>query len=197
MARRLWAFLAGAIWMTSPVNAGQRLLGSEDAPPPPAWVEFCERRPMECHFDVLQPDAITMTPELHALLSSVNLKVNRMLIPVTDKDHWGVADLWSYPDDGLGDCEDYQLLKREFLVKAGLPRRALLMTVVIDEKGEGHAVLTVRTTRGDFILDNKTDRVSEWFETQYTYVKRESYEKAGWVFLTREPVGTMLTASRD
>ena len=29
------------------------------------------------------------------------------------------------------------------------------MTVVIDEQGEGHAVLMVRTDRGDFILDNK------------------------------------------
>ena len=31
------------------------------------------------------------------------------------------------------------------------------MTVVIDEQGEGHAVLMVRTDRGDFILDNKRD----------------------------------------
>jgi predicted transglutaminase-like cysteine proteinase len=138
-----------------------------------------------------------MTEDLAALLSSVNLSVNRMLIPVTDHNHWGIVDLWSYPTDGLGDCEDYQLLKRRMLVDAGLPRRALRMTVVIDENGDGHAVLTVRTDRGDLILDNKSDTVLEWFRTNYRYIKRESSEIAGWVYLTLDPAGTSLTSSYD
>ncbi len=48
-------------------------------------------------------------------------------------------------EDGYGDCEDYALLKRKMLMQAGWPREALLMTVVRDKKGEGHAVLTVKT----------------------------------------------------
>jgi predicted transglutaminase-like cysteine proteinase len=97
----------------------------------------------------------------------------------------------------MGDCEDYQLMKRKLLIEAGLPRRSLRMTVVIDENGEGHAVLTVRTDRGDLILDNKTDDVLEWFRTNYRYIKRESAEITGWVFLTLEPAGTSLTSSSD
>ena len=39
------------------------------------------------------------------------------------------------------------------------------MTVAIDDRREGHAVLMVRTDRGDFILDNKTDAVVAWHKT--------------------------------
>ena len=55
------------------------------------------------------------------------------------------------------------------------------MTVVIDDAGEGHAVLTVRTDRGDFVLDNKRDAVLPWAATGYTYVKRESQYETAWV----------------
>ena len=49
------------------------------------------------------------------------------------------------------------LLKRRMLMQAGWPREALLITVVRDKKGEGHAVLTVKTDKGDFILDNQAE----------------------------------------
>ncbi len=49
------------------------------------------------------------------------------------------------------------LLKRRLLIRAGWPREALLITVVRDRKDEGHAVLTVKTDRGEFILDNQVD----------------------------------------
>jgi predicted transglutaminase-like cysteine proteinase len=68
-------------------------------------------------------------------------------------------------EHGYGDCEDYQLLKRRKLVEAGYPHRALRMTVVIDEEGAGHAVMMVRTNRGDFILDNKRNAILPWHKT--------------------------------
>lgn len=197
MGRRIWIVLAFLLSAMECVSAGPHLFRDDEAPPLPGWVEFCSRTPEECIVDLRQPETLPMTEELADLLSSVNLSVNRRLIPVTDRNHWGVVDLWSYPTDGMGDCEDYQLLKRKLLIEAGLPRRALRMTVVIDENGEGHAVLTVRTDRGDLILDNKTDDVLEWFRTNYRYIKRESAETTGWVFLTLEPAGTSLTASSD
>jgi predicted transglutaminase-like cysteine proteinase len=49
------------------------------------------------------------------------------------------------------------------------------MTVVRDDKGEGHAVLTARTVQGDFILDNKVDEVKVWHRTRYEYIMRQSY----------------------
>lgn len=196
MARRFWIALA-LIISASPVSAGPRLLGSDAAPPLPAWVGFCERLPAECATDTSEPETITLTQEVKTLLSLTNLAVNRSLRPLTDEAHWGIVDLWDYPSDGSGDCEDYQLLKRKILVESGLPRRALLMTVVTDEKGEGHAVLTVRTDRGDFILDNKTNEVLEWFETSYTFIKRESDRQQGWVFLTPEPSTTLVALASE
>ena len=75
----------------------------------------------------------------------VNAWVNESIKPMTDLEHWGVVERWNYPDDGYGDCEDYVLLKRRMLMQAGWPREALLITVVRDKKGDGHAVLTVKT----------------------------------------------------
>ena len=69
------------------------------------------------------------------------------------------------------------------MIQAGLPRRALRMTVVIDERGDGHAVLMVRTDRGDFILDNKLQHVLPWHQTGYIYVKREGQDGLKWVSL--------------
>jgi predicted transglutaminase-like cysteine proteinase len=144
------------------------------ARPVPAWTALCERDPPECAVDAGETEAIRLTRAVWQTIRAVNARVNAAVEPLTDERHWGVADLWGLPEDGFGDCEDYQLQKRRLLVAAGLPRRALLMTVVVDEKGEGHAVLLVRTDRGDFVLDNKTAAVRPWDETGYVFVKRES-----------------------
>ena len=93
---------------------------------------------------------------------------------MTDLEHWGVVERWSYPDDGYGDCEDYVLLKRRMLIQAGWPRQALLITVVRDKRGDGHAVLTVKTDKGEFILDNQHEEILLWSETSYRFVKRQS-----------------------
>lgn len=151
--------------------------------PVAAWNAFCARLPAECTVDTTQPAKIPMTAALWKTLSTVNRRVNTRIKPITDQAHWGVVDRWDYPDDGFGDCEDYQLLKRRMLVERGLPRRALLMTVVIDEIGEGHAVLMVRTDRGDFILDNKTNAVLSWRDTGYAFIKREGQDSMKWVSL--------------
>jgi predicted transglutaminase-like cysteine proteinase len=147
------------------------------------WVEFCHRVRAECAVDPDEPLTLTLTPKTWSVIVATNRVVNAAINPITDQEHWGVGDLWDIPEDGNGDCEDYQLLKRRLLVKAGLPRRALRMTVVIDDKGEGHAVLMVRTDRGDFILDNKQTSVLPWNQTEYRFVKRESDDGRSWVSL--------------
>ena len=63
-----------------------------------------------------------------------------------------------------------------------LPLSNLLMTVVRKPNGEGHAVLTVRTDKGDLVLDNLTDKVRLWSETGYRYLKRQASDNTGhWV----------------
>lgn len=153
------------------------------ASPVRGWLMFCQRHPHECRSDLSQPARLVLTSSVWAILTQVNERVNASILAVTDQEHRGVRDLWDYPDDGVGDCEDIQLLKRKLLVQAGLPHRAMRMTAVIDEQGEGHAVLMVLTDQGDFILDNKRNVILPWRRTGYTYVKRESTSGRSWVAL--------------
>lgn len=150
---------------------------------PYAWTDFCKRMPSECRLDTREPERVEMTPKLWKTIVTVNGRVNHEIEPVTDEEHWGVVDHWDIPTDGKGDCEDYVLLKRKRLAEAGLPRRAMLVTVVIDEENAGHAVLMIRTDRGDFILDNKRNAILPWSQTGYVYVKRESQYQTGWTSL--------------
>jgi predicted transglutaminase-like cysteine proteinase len=162
------------------------------ARPVAAWVDFCRRHPAECAVDTSEPATITMTPEVWRTILSVNRRTNARIKPKTDMEHWGIVDRWDFPEDGYGDCEDYQLLKRKLLAEWGFSRRAMRMTVVIDDLGEGHAVLMIRTDRGDYILDNKTSAVLPWRDTGYTYVKREGQDSTAWVSLggVGSPVAT-------
>ena len=162
------------------------------ARPVAAWNGFCAKYPAECAVDTTQPAIIALNPAIWRTLTSVNRRVNVRIHPITDMAHWGVVDRWDFPDDGFGDCEDFQLLKRRMLVERGLPRRALRMTVVIDDIGEGHAVLMVRTDKGDLILDNKTNAILSAPRTGYTYVKREGQDSMAWVSLNgvASPVAT-------
>ena len=125
-----------------------------------------------------------LTRALWAEMVDINNAVNTAVTPRTDMEMWGQEEVWSYPD-GLGDCEDYVLEKRRELMAAGVPAGSLLITVVRQPNGDGHAVLTVRTTEGDYILDNLEPRVLAWQETEYTYLKRQSEKNSGaWVSIT-------------
>ncbi len=177
------AAASGAQTMASLPDASAIAGVTGEARPVLAWVDFCRRNPVECALDPAHPTSITLTPRIWQTIVATNRKVNSAIKPVTDQEHWGVVDRWDFPDDGYGDCEDYQLLKRKLLVERGLPRRALRMTVVIDEEEQGHAVLMVRTDRGDFILDNKRMSVLPWQQTNYVFVKREGQDSLAWVSL--------------
>lgn len=164
-----------------PTEDNARVLG--DAKPIAAWTTFCQTYAAECALDRGEPARISLTPATWATIVSVNRRVNKAVEPMTDQDHLHVADRWDLAEDGIGDCEDFQLLKRHLLAQAGLPRRAMRMTVVIDEKGEGHAVLTLITDRGDLVLDNKTNAILPWHKTGYVFIKRESQDAVAWVSL--------------
>ena len=74
------------------------------------------------------------------------------------------------------------------MIERGWPREALLITVVRDKKDNGHAVLTVVTDRGDFVLDNQRDEIVPWNETGYRFVKRQSQSNPNeWVALEAPP----------
>jgi predicted transglutaminase-like cysteine proteinase len=141
---------------------------------PYGFVQFCARTPEECHQGPMEEQRFSATPERLSELDTINRAVNRAIAPATDMEIYGQAEYWTIPT-ARGDCEDYALLKRKHLMARGWPASALLMTVVRDEKGEGHAVLTARTLQGDFILDNKIDEVKAWHRTRYEFIMRQSY----------------------
>ena len=152
--------------------------------PPIGHIEFCRRKPSECAPHGLRPMAVRLTKERAAELRAINDHVNTTVMPVTDLELHGVVEHWGYPVNNMGDCEDYALLKRKMLMEKGWPESALLMTVVRDEKGEGHAVLTVVTDQGDLILDNQRKSILSWHETGYYFIKRQSaHHPATWVSL--------------
>jgi predicted transglutaminase-like cysteine proteinase len=156
-----------------PSAAFMRVYGSTE--PPPAFVRFCEEYPEECAAASRAEGRVPASPKLLTELDQINTRVNHTIRPEEDLKHYGIADYWTLPADGRGDCEDYALLKRHELIKLGWPSSALLMTIVSDEKGKGHAVLTARTAAGDFILDNKVDEVRLWYRAPYRFLLRQSY----------------------
>ena len=197
----LIAVMAASTIDTLPALAGpERLahvLASKVTRPPAGWVEFCVRQPGECASTTTAPRDLALSPEAWKDLVRVNKWVNETIKPLTDLEHWGVVERGSYPDDGYGDCEDYVLLKRRMLIQAGWPREALLLTVVRDKKQEGHAVLTVTTDRGDYVLDNQTEDILLWSRTGYRFVKRQSQSNLNvWVSLDDLRPAVATAASR-
>ncbi len=139
--------------------------------------DFCQRYKTRCQRDG-DGSVVKLNRAVWNKIVEVNATVNSTIFPRTDEESFGVAEHWDYPTT-LGDCEDFALLKQYTLERAGLPRSALLLTVVRQANGDGHAVLTVRTDRGDFILDNIEEQVLDWKQTDLRYLKRQSERHAG------------------
>ncbi len=183
------ALAAILLGLNAPASAGdERALYAslgDTTRSPIGWVEFCAENPGECQGGASQPRDIVMSQTAWRDLLRVNRWVNENVKPMTDM-------------DGYGDCEDYVLLKRKMLIDAGWPREALLITVVRDKKGEGHAVLTVKTDKGEFILDNQNETVVAWTETGYRFVKRQSQSDPNvWVSLGDSRPAVATASARD
>jgi predicted transglutaminase-like cysteine proteinase len=202
------AKIAAAAMLIAIVAASTPLAATEQAKfirvgdvtrPPFGWTQFCQNYAprWECEGLALPPRDIVMTSKVWGDLAALNKWVNDSIWPMTDQEHWGMIEHWSYPDDGYGDCDNYVLLKRKMLIEAGWPRQALLITVVRDRNGDGHAVLTVKSDKGEFILDNQTQDILLWHETGYQFVKRQSQTDPNvWVALGDPRPAAITAASR-
>jgi predicted transglutaminase-like cysteine proteinase len=148
---------------------------------PIGHAEFCRTHRSDCSPNARVVPMVELTQALWQQLLDVNARMNATIVPETDEALYHVAEFWTYPR-GYGDCEDIALAKRRALVKDGWPASTLLMAVVRESDGEGHAVLMVRTDRGDLVLDNQDGSVRVWNDTPYRYVKRQSQADQGqWV----------------
>lgn len=182
--------LAGGGVAQADTAASMETQGGTSAPM--GFVQFCRDNPSDCRGSASRAPVVTLTKARWAELIAVNDQINRAVTPMTDQELYGVVEWWTYPQNGRGDCEDYVVAKRKALIARGWPENALLITVVRDEKGDGHAVLTAVTDKGDMILDNQNPQVLPWWRTPYLYVKRQSgLNAARWEMIADRRVDTV------
>jgi predicted transglutaminase-like cysteine proteinase len=188
------SFAANANGFVKPVANTLRAAEFGKSLPPIGYVDFCGRSEDECKFKDGKNETLELASETWTQIEQVNKYVNTKIRPVSDMEQYHAADYWTYPVDA-GDCEDYVLLKKRYLQGLGFNPDLLLITVVLDENNEGHAILTIPTNKGDYVLDNRRREILRWDETGYTFLKRQSQIQANlWVSL--QPVQPMASTSQ-
>ena len=169
------------LFIATPAQAGKTartMITGSTAPAPIGHRQFCRSYPSECQVRSTRTEATRLTEARWKQLVRINTHVNEAVQPITDQEFYATEEHWTFPGE-YGDCEDYVLMKRDMLMKQGWPASSLLITVVRQRDGSGHAVLTVRTSHGEFVLDNLDYRVREWTDTPYRYIRRQSASHSG------------------
>lgn len=119
------------------------------------------------------------------LFARVNLAVNNTIRWVGDQELYGIPDYWTIPKQGLGDCDDFTLAKRQGLLAAGIPIEDLRIAFC-EVPGQGyHAVLVATDPEtGDWVLDNRYPNPVRWSETGYQLISIQAGQ--GWQQATIE-----------
>ncbi|WP_423068403.1 transglutaminase-like cysteine peptidase [Devosia sp. CN2-171] len=149
-----------------PANAGGQA--------PLGYQLMCLKAPQECKGG--GKAKITVTTDVMATLKRVNSHVNRTIKPRYDA---AGADVWSASATS-GDCEDYVLAKRRALIKAGIPSSSLRIAYVKTRKGEGHAILVVKTNGKDLVLDNLTATIKPLSQSGYRILSMSGANPLNW-----------------
>lgn len=126
--------------------------------------------PVECKSDLAGNEPIGQTDKNLELLNRVDRGVNAAIIPVNNGYNTSLEDGWTIAP-AMGDCNDYAVTKRHELLQSGLPANALRLAMVKTGSGVGHLVLLVATTNGDLVLDNLTEAIVTWRNTDYHWLK--------------------------
>lgn len=134
---------------------------------------MCLKSPQECKGG--GPASVKATEDVLRMLKRVNAQVNRAITPRNDRG----ADVWT-ASASSGDCEDYVLAKRRALMKAGFSASALRIAYVKTRRGEGHAILVVKTSRGDLVLDNLTSAIKPLSQSGYRIVSMSGANPMNW-----------------
>lgn len=146
--------------------------------PPVGFNDFCARHPAECDEASSYHAVVELTDERWDELVEVNHRVNRTIRYVPDKVQFGVPDYWQL-SARAGDCEDFALAKKKELEKRGWPKGSLLIGLGHSQRWGYHAMLIVVTDQGDLALDNNTDRIVPWNQTDMQWTMRQSPDHPG------------------
>jgi predicted transglutaminase-like cysteine proteinase len=146
------------------------------APPPPGFVSFCMHNIAVCtkHAQAAT-NKVVLDEATRAKLVAVNDRINAAITYATDQEQYGVVNVWTLDAiGGYGNCKDYALAKRQALIDEGFPENALRIAIVRTAQNELHAVLTVDTDHGDFVLDSIDPQIRPWADTRYAWLSRQS-----------------------
>jgi predicted transglutaminase-like cysteine proteinase len=157
----------------STADRGSALVERRPALAPLSQVVFCKQYPDDCAPTSAGAERVRLDDDRLAELDRVNRAVNRAIRPVPESGRGLAADRWVIAPK-KGDCDDFAVTKRHRLIAAGWDASVLRIAVARTVEGEGHAVLVVRTHRGDMVLDNRTDRILGWKATGLRFVKMQS-----------------------
>jgi predicted transglutaminase-like cysteine proteinase len=169
----------------------RRLIG-----PPPGFNETCKRYQWFCENQAADLGPVAEAASLD-LARTINSRVNNTISELTDPENYGVADYWTLPNNGSGDCEDFVLQKFKLLLDAGIDSRNLSIAIVLDRAGDNHAVLILRHSSGDLVLDSLTSRIRPWNQTGYTFLAMQSSaNKTEWEVVIDQPRDQNVLAQR-
>ena len=169
-ALALWALLSPAA-VAMDAQKGAYLPAKMAAPTPDGATGLCDSYAWAC---AGKTSDAPLTPQALATVEQVNKAANAAIRSVTDADQYGVHELWALPGAEGGDCEDYALYKKRALIAAGISPDRLLLSVVLDRRDDPHAVLILQTDKGDYVLDNVTNRILAWHRTGYTFLAKQN-----------------------
>lgn len=141
---------------------------------PLGYQVMCLKMPQECKGG--GKAKVTVTTDVMATLKRVNSHVNRTIKPRNDA---ASTDVWS-ASASSGDCEEYVLAKRKALIKAGIPASSLRIAYVTTRKGVGHAILVVKTTGKDLMLDNLTATIKPLSQSGYRIIAISGSDPTNW-----------------
>ncbi|APO72533.1 transglutaminase-like protein (plasmid) [Rhizobium gallicum] len=164
-----------------PVKPAARMLEADQQPTPIGYVMFCMTYAGQCK-RVAGGKRVILNDRTWNLFSNVNKEVNDRIVPDAQK---GTFD-WSLTATS-GNCNDYAIQKRDELIRRGVSPAALSLSAVVTPRNEGHLILTIRTDRGDFVLDNLRNSIVAWNRTGYRWVSVQSNSNPNeWVKVVSE-----------
>jgi predicted transglutaminase-like cysteine proteinase len=158
---------------------------------PPGYAAFCGRHADLCQLpeNAQASSVVSLTPQMEQQLNNVNVRINRSIHPVAEV---GGTGYWEPAD--TGDCKTYAVRKMQDLLSAGVPRQAMHVAILRTAEAQGHAVLTIDTDKGTYVLDNLSDNVQPWEKLPYTFWSREA-SPGQWTFPPLDKTGRIISAA--
>lgn len=168
------AAIALALAMPGAATAAERLTShlstKSSASAPAGAAGLCSRYDWAC---ARAPGASAFTEDQLRTAQAVNRKINASVRQINDIDQYRREEVWTLPTARGGDCEDLALLKKAELIRHGISPDRLLLATVLDKRRGSHAVLVLRTDKGDYVLDSLTSRVLHWSKTGYSFIRMQ------------------------